>query len=57
MNNYAVKDIKTNQVIKRYPNNESIELMDKYRKLAKRFADKKDSQYGAVRYIKIIENN
>ncbi len=56
MGNYAVIDRKTKEVIKRYPENASLELMNKYMKLAKRLADKKDLEYGAVRYLKIIEN-
>lgn len=40
---YNVTDIKTNKVIKSYPEGKGYAAMN--------FADKKDSAYGAVRYI------
>lgn len=55
MTNYAIKDVQTKQIIKRYPDNVTLELQNKYRKLATRFVNKKDNEYGAYRYQRIIE--
>jgi hypothetical protein len=55
MNNYAVIDRQTKTVIKRYPLNTSLELQAKYRRLATSFVNRKDNEYGAYRYQRIIE--
>lgn len=56
MSNYVVINNQTNQIVKTYPDNSTLELQDKYRKLAKRYWDTNDLEYGAVKY-KVITMN